>query len=129
MYNLSPSISSLNVFHPKPDETSILWRVFVANIDPIVKILHKPTMEKLLTRSRGNTAILKSSSEALLFSIYFASITSLTDAQTESLFHERKSELLDRFRFGVQQALSQANFLSSHNVVTLQAIVLFLVSL
>lgn len=64
--------------------------------------------------------------EALLFTIYYTVVTSMTQEEVKSNFDTDKTTLLARYRFGVEQALSRADFLSTTEVVTLQALVLFL---
>lgn len=65
--------------------------------------------------------------QALMFAMYFAAITSLTPKECTTQFGEQKQDLLSRYRFGTEQALIQAELLNSMEMVTLQALVLYLV--
>ena len=67
--------------------------------------------------------------EALLFAMYYAAITSLSQEECLQKFHDGKSSLLARYRSGTESALSNANLLSTKEIGTLQALVVFLVSL
>lgn len=62
-----------------------------------------------------------------MFAIYLASIASLTDAECHDIMGEPKNILLARFVHGAQQALVNAKFLRSSDIVVLQALTLFLV--
>lgn len=65
--------------------------------------------------------------QALMFAIYFAAITSLTPDECMIQFGEQKDDLLKRYRFGTEQALAHAELLNSMEMVTLQALVIYLV--
>jgi hypothetical protein len=120
-------VPSLTAFHLQPDQVSVLWQVFKDNVDPIVRLLHKPSMQKHIMDAKENLGVVTLPLEALLFAIYFASITSMTEEQCYGLLHETRDGLLKRYRFAVEQAFARASMLSSHNIVTLQALVIFLV--
>lgn len=48
-------------------------------MDPIVKVLHVPTVDKLVKETRKNLNSLTPANEALMFAIYFAAITSMDE--------------------------------------------------
>lgn len=56
-----------------------MWQVYQENVDPIVKILHVPTVEILVKETRKNLDSLTPGNEALMFAIYFAAITSMDE--------------------------------------------------
>jgi hypothetical protein len=47
----------------------------VEKVDPLLKMLHKPTLEKMMKEAADDLDSLGKSQEALLFGIYFAVIT------------------------------------------------------
>lgn len=57
-----------------------MWQVYQENVDPIVKVLHVPTVDKLVKETRKNLNSLTPANEALMFAIYFAAITSMDEA-------------------------------------------------
>jgi len=71
----------LRALHPLPSQIPFLWQVFQENVDPILKILHVPTMDTFIREIRKNMDSLTPSYEALMFSIYYASITSLDEEE------------------------------------------------
>lgn len=71
----------LRALHPLPSQIPFLWQVFQENVDPILKILHVPTMDTFIREIRKNMDSLTPSTEALMFSIYYASITSLDEEE------------------------------------------------
>jgi hypothetical protein len=67
----------LRPLHPLPSQIPFIWQVYQENVDPLVKILHIPTMNNLIRSVRTNPDILTPSTEALMFSIYYAAIISM----------------------------------------------------
>lgn len=62
-----------------------MWQVYQENVDPILKILHVPTTSKLIRQVRTSLDNLTPSTEALMFSIYYAAITSLDEEEVRAL--------------------------------------------
>ncbi|KAE9574851.1 Bikaverin cluster transcription factor bik5 [Colletotrichum fructicola] len=116
----------LRKLHPLPSQIPFMWQVYQENVEPLLKILHIPTMEKLIRDMRRNMDDLTAGHEALLFSIYYAAITSMEDEEVEKNFGSKKDEMLSQYRFALEQALAKANFLNTSDIVVLQAFVLFL---
>lgn len=129
LFSFNSLASTLTMFHPPPVESNILWRIFVDQVDPVIRMLHKPTMQKSLAEAESNLAGLNKPFEALIFSIYFASVTSMSEEDCRTHLQESKDSLLRRYRFAVQQSFARAEFLRTHSVVTLQALILYLVRL
>ncbi|KAM3088467.1 hypothetical protein ACMFMG_000107 [Clarireedia jacksonii] len=117
----------LKALHPLPSQIPFYWSTFLENVIPLVKLLHVPTMEKFIKEVQHNLDSLTRSTEALMFSIYFATITSMTEEEVATNFAEEKEFLINRYRFGVEQALARAGFLNTNELVTVQAFVLFLI--
>jgi hypothetical protein len=51
--------------------------VYQENVEPLIKLLHVPSVELILRDARRNHGKLTPANEALVFTIYFAAITSL----------------------------------------------------
>jgi hypothetical protein len=128
-FSFSSLASSVSVFHPRPDQIMILWRIFVEHVDPVIRMLHKPTAQKSIVEAKDSIAEMSKPFEALMFSIYFASVTSMTEEECQIRLGENKDVLLIRYRFAVQQSFARAGFLSTHSIVMLQALIIYLVSL
>jgi Fungal specific transcription factor domain len=126
LFGYSSTMNSLRNLHPSPAQTSLLWQAFKENVDPVVKIFHRPTVGKMIMESRDHANISRPA-EALLFGVYYGAVVSLDTQQCQTLLGEPKAELLMRYRFAVEQALTRAGFLSTSSLMTLQAFVFFLV--
>lgn len=117
----------LSTLHPPQAQVPFLWQIYVENIDPLVKILHVPTMSKNISNLRNNMKDIPPAMEALLFSIYYAAVTSMEPAEVLSSLGVEKSILINQFRFACEQSLAKADFLTSTDIVVVQAFALFLV--
>lgn len=126
-------LSSQNVdmlsLHPLPHQIGTYWQAFKENVDPLVKVLHIPTFERTIMNASSNLASLPRGLEALLFTIYYGAVTSLSGEDCLAKFREEKPVLLARYRFAIEQALARANFLITEELIVLQALVLFLMCL
>lgn len=69
----------LRPLHPLPSQIPYMWQVYKENVDPIAKVLHVPTVEKLVNQTRKDLDNLTPANEALMFAIYFAAITSMDE--------------------------------------------------
>ena len=118
----------LSSLRPRAEKASFLWDIFVKKVDPHCKILHKPTMQKIINQSGGGPATMAKNMDPLVFSIYLAAVAKLSSDDCKKYLLEDKNTLLSRYRFAAEQALARAEFLSSAEVSTLQALVVFMVS-
>ncbi|XEV00236.1 hypothetical protein FSHL1_005523 [Fusarium sambucinum] len=117
---------ALDGLNPMPSQMLFIWQTYVENVDSFIKILHVPTVEKIIKDLKGNFSSCGSTTEALLFAISLAAITSLDDETVAYNFNTPKEQLLQRYQFGTEQALARVNFLSSKDITVLQALVIYL---
>ncbi|RYP67742.1 hypothetical protein DL771_007075 [Monosporascus sp. 5C6A] len=117
----------LSKLHPLPSQIPFIWQVYVENVDPLVKILHVPTMDKIIRDWRNSMNNLSPGLEALMFAIYLGSITSMEEDEVKLNFGVEKATLVNKHRFAAEQALAKANFLTTSELVVVQAFTLFLV--
>ena len=175
----SSSVTGLDLssFHPSYEEhASALLRLYFANVDPLIRLLHKPsfysTLQRFFRRFRDPQSINGTHNpsselvfenanentkshyiaqsqtsysgasyqqshdemrafEALLFAIYHAAASSLTDCDAcVNLYPSVRSNLphsLKNYRRATELALENAEFMQSEKLETLQALVLLLV--
>ncbi|KAI0127039.1 fungal-specific transcription factor domain-containing protein [Xylariales sp. AK1849] len=117
----------LRKLHPLPSQIPFIWQVYTENVDPLVKILHIPTMNNIIRKIRSDMTSMSPGLEALMFSIYYAAITSLEEDEVKTNFGAEKSHLIKQYRFGTEQALAKANFLNTSELIVVQAFAIFLV--
>ena len=106
-----------------------IWKTFVDCVDPIVKILHIPSMSIIINSLRGKFSSLGPGIKALLFAVSLAAAVALEEDEAVESFRTPKEELVSRFRLCTEQALGHAQFLTSKDLVVLQASVLYVSTL
>lgn len=118
---------SLREFHLPVEKFSFMWEKYLDNVASMVPIFHKPSLGKTLWNAVSNLESMNKSTEALLFTVYYTTITSLTPEQCLSHLGEDRDAALKRYRFAVEQAFARANILTTHSLVLLQSLILFLI--
>ncbi|KAI1735921.1 fungal-specific transcription factor domain-containing protein [Xylaria scruposa] len=127
IFGYSSSNVDLRSLHPLPSQMLFYWQVYMENVDPIVKLLHVPATTKIIKDLRSDMSTITPAVEALVFAIYFAAITSMQEDEVVTNFATEKRQLVARYRFATEQALSRANCVTTSEIVVLQAFVLFLI--
>lgn len=107
-----------------------LFQVYVEQVDPVIKILHRPSLSKLmeknepyLTYPKGHVYV-----TALGAAVCYAAACSLTENQCRRMFQAGKLSIVATLRRTCERALEQADVLSTQDMTVLQAFVLYLVS-
>jgi hypothetical protein len=128
IFGYSSAMTTLRILHPPAKKIMAYWEVYKENVSPLVRMLHWPTTEQLMRKASDNLDGISKTVEALMFAIYFATVTSLTPEECQSVLAVDKDIAVKRYRFGTEQALAKAGFLGTQEVMVLQAFALFLVS-
>jgi hypothetical protein len=130
VFGLSTSATvDMALLHPPAEHVPIYWSLFKENVDPVIKVSHIPTREPEILQNAAILGSLSRPSECVMFSIYYAAITSTPPDECKYRFGESKGDLLARFRFGMEQALARADFLRTDSIFVLQSFIIFLVCL
>lgn len=114
--------------HPNTPQNFQLWQIFLNNVNPIVKLLHAPSTQQLILEAASDLDKISRPTEALLFSIYLCAVASMDDETSRQVLGASRSDLMARFSRAAEQALINAEFLRSTNVLILRALTLYLVS-
>jgi len=129
MFNFSSLVLDMRSFHPPTSQIDTYWQIYMSNVDPLIKILHTPSFISHIFTAKHDPGLLSKPVEAAIFAIYHFVIVSMTPKEVRECFMEERAELLSKYRFATEQALARANFLSTRNLMTLQAFAQFLVSI
>lgn len=112
--------SNLDQLLPSTQEQrDTLLDVYFANVDPMVRITHRPSVVRKYSLYMRET-------HPLAFAICFSAINSLPANVVQSRFAETKEELLDRFQLGVEISLARENYLTTSSLEIFQGFVLWL---
>lgn len=112
--------------HPNSTHILYLLSVYLERVDPILKLLHRPTLLAMLP---AEIPRLTPSQEALAFSVYFAAITSLPSASCLANLGQDRATLAQTYQMAVERALAAADYLNSTDLECLQALLLYVACL
>lgn len=112
---------------PSPVQVFRLWQVFLERINPVTKLIHVPSLQPLVIEAAANHRNVANNTQCLLFAIYLVCTVSLSDAECRQMLDTSKEDALKTFTAGLKSALTRVNFMKHYDMVTLQALVLYLV--
>ncbi|KAJ6185711.1 hypothetical protein N7519_007012 [Penicillium mononematosum] len=143
----SPVTSGTTFWPDTREDCYLLLNVFLENVDPIHRIVHRPSLARRFDAfvrthyflENDHTPIITESSssmtshpnnmdafEPLAMSIFYAAVNSMKDTDVAIMFGTDKSYLLNRYRTGTEVHLKRQKFMTSRIFEVLQAFVVFL---
>ncbi|VUC33654.1 unnamed protein product [Clonostachys rosea] len=126
---LGSPFRNLSSVHPPPERIPTYWRLFKKNCDILIKVLHVPTVEPLILQATRRLDRLPRGLEALMMALYFSVAVSLSSAECLHLLGSEKAALVHKFKLGTDHALAQAELLETDEIITLQALAIYLTGL
>ncbi|KAH6675231.1 hypothetical protein F5X68DRAFT_264370 [Plectosphaerella plurivora] len=112
----------------RPDLMQPIWDRFKSAIDPILKVLHVPSLESVITAT-SNVQPVSKEEEALLFAISYITVRSMRQEECMLELGESQDVLSAYYRLGYEQASARAGFMEATSLMTMQAHVLYLAAL
>lgn len=116
----------LHALHPEPRHTYRFWQIFIESVNPLMKIVHVPTLQQRISDACWDPADISKPLTAILFAIYTLAVTSMSSDDCQATFGEIRTTILMRYRAATVRALVAADFLTTREFEVLQAFVLFL---
>ncbi|KAM0246564.1 hypothetical protein ACHAP5_004688 [Fusarium lateritium] len=116
-------------FQPDPVHVFRLWQLFVDRVNPLTKIIHVPTVQPYTLEMATDINKIPLNYQALLFAIFTMATVSLTETECLQMLGTTREEALRRYTIGTKVALTKFNFLKNYDMVALQALLLYLLSL
>jgi hypothetical protein len=129
LLGLRKTAVDVSTIHPEPVHIFRLWQIYLDNVNPLLKVVHTPSMQGRIIEAVSNMANVKPPLEALMFGIYCMSILSISRDDCQAVFGSSRDDLLTRYQFGCHQALLNCGFLRSTDRDCLTALYLYLVRL
>ncbi|KXG49618.1 Transcription factor [Penicillium griseofulvum] len=144
----SPVVHGTTFWPDTREDCYLLLNVFLANVDPIHRIIHRPSLARRFdafirshylledyhtpsTSRTGSVVNLQQNTnmdafEPLVMSIFYAAVNSMKDTDMANMFGTDKTYLLNRYRTGTEVYLKRQKFMTSRSFEVLQAFVIFL---
>lgn len=116
-------------FYPDTQVALRLWDVYVKSVDPVVKILHIPTMQSTIVATILDPASATPSTLVLTVAIYFAALTALCHDEADETVNlpKEKSILLKRCQTALDRLLMTPEVMDRPQLATLQAFAIYVV--
>lgn len=117
-------------FLPTKSSCDLLMRKYHNNVHPICRVVHWPTYQ--FQYENFWNSILSGiepppSLQAIVFSVCFAAVASMTNSEIDTVFHQAHRNVLVNFQTATETALAKANFLRTTRFDTLQALIIYLI--
>ncbi|OAP61341.1 hypothetical protein AYL99_03544 [Fonsecaea erecta] len=131
---LTPSVLASDVldFYPDTQLALRLWNVYVKSVDPVLKILHIPTVQSTVISTILDPRSAPSSTLALTYAIYFAAVTALCHENSDDTAvdpHRENMKLLKRFKLALDRLLLVTDVMNQPDVTALQALAIYVTCL
>lgn len=84
----------------------LLWQTYLDRVDPIVKVIHVPTVQQQIMQTIKDRRQLTASSHALNFAIYYAAIVTMQPEECRHEMKEEKREILNRYLRTIPHAMA-----------------------
>ncbi|KAH7131575.1 fungal-specific transcription factor domain-containing protein [Dactylonectria estremocensis] len=123
------STTTLEDVIPTPVQIFKLWQVFLERVNPLTKLIHVPSLQPLVVEASTDHSSLPQNAQALLFSIYAVSTKAMTEQESAQVLKMPREDGILRFASGAKMALARAKFMEKYDLMTLQTLVLYLLSL
>ncbi|CRG86132.1 Outward-rectifier potassium channel TOK1 [Talaromyces islandicus] len=117
-----------SALHPEPVQIFRLWQIFLENVNPLLKVVHTPSVQGCIIEAMSNISGIKPALEALMFAIYCMSVLSISVEDCQNMFGSSKGDTLEKYQLGCRQALSKCGFLRCNDRDCLTALYLYLIS-
>ncbi|QSZ29398.1 hypothetical protein DSL72_003912 [Monilinia vaccinii-corymbosi] len=126
--------SNISISYPSNGHRDVLFGFYFKNVHPLITIMHKPTTYLMIQTNSElfdqNTGRHKFKSlEAISFSMYLAAVTSMTNEDCLEHLDEEREVLVARYKTATEIALQESDFLSSVEIVTLQALIIYIAAM
>jgi hypothetical protein len=119
-------------FLPSKSAADRIIRQYFTAVHPIAKAVHRPAFEREYAIFWDEVSLgiePPNSVQAMIFAAMFSGVVSMDEPIIFQDFGVSKSTLTGNLKLGTETALGRANFLRTTKIETLQAFVMYLVSL
>ncbi|KIX95240.1 uncharacterized protein Z520_09157 [Fonsecaea multimorphosa CBS 102226] len=103
-----------------------LWSIYLENVDPIIRVIHRPTVKRVVDQAVFDGGVTGKGWNALVLAISFAAVASLEPKDIPAVVGDDTEALYTSYKAATEQALKEANFIETHDLRVLQAFVILL---
>lgn len=117
------STANIEDLVPDPVHAFKLWQLFLDRVNPLLKVVHVPSIQPVVLEGAINMMSLPHHQQALIFSIYTVASLSMTEPESIQTLGMSREAAAQKFLAGTKIALMRFNFLKNYNMTSLQALV------
>lgn len=83
--------------HPPTAVISFIWQTYLDVVDPVLKIFHVPTVQRVVVGVIRGRLRPDSYTECLMLAVYYATVVTMSAAECHREFNEKKATVLKRY--------------------------------
>ncbi|KIV89602.1 hypothetical protein PV10_06988 [Exophiala mesophila] len=114
------------LYQPTRSGLRRLWSIYLENVDPIIRVIHRPTVKRVIDQAVFDGGVTGKGWNALVLAISFAAVASLAPEDKTGVIGNDTEALYVSYKAATEQALKDANFIETHDLQVLQAFVILL---
>ena len=122
-------IDAALALRPAPAVCKKLCEAYLHRVDPIVRVLHRPSLIEFLLGGKPYLGYHDTSPvlDVLRSAVFFVAVVSLTEEQCHSIFESDRASFITTYRLACEVALDRAGLITTEDITVLQSFVLYLV--
>ncbi|RSL41091.1 hypothetical protein CEP53_012969 [Fusarium sp. AF-6] len=120
---------SLASVQPNTVQAFTLWQLFLERVNPLTKVIHIPSVQPYITEEASGIGAIPLNYQALRFAIFTLATVSMSESESQQKIGCSRQDAIRDYTQGTEIALRKLNVMKNFDMVALQALVLYLLSL
>ncbi|KAM6515732.1 hypothetical protein FALCPG4_013945 [Fusarium falciforme] len=121
--------ASLSSIQPSTVQAFTLWQLFLDRVNPLTKVIHTPSVQPYVTEGESSIEAVPLNYQALRFAIFTLASMSMSESESQQKLGCSRQDAIRDYTQGTEIALRKLNVMKNFDMVALQALVLYLLSL
>lgn len=118
---------TLREFYPDATTFSQFQRIFTGRMQPVLRMLHLPSLFSTMAMALANPGNVPKSVEAVLLCFCLATVSTMSQNQCQAVLNHDRASVVRKYKKVATQALTNAGFVQHPDLTSLQALSLYLV--
>ncbi|CAH0056151.1 unnamed protein product [Clonostachys solani] len=102
-----------------------LWQIYLERVNPLLKIVHAPTVQSLIVSTTADIKLAPMDQQALVYSIFGLAVSALRSDEIANILgaEKQRDDFLQEVLTAVSVSLAHFGSLGRYNMVVLQALI------
>ncbi|EEU41982.1 uncharacterized protein NECHADRAFT_22695, partial [Fusarium vanettenii 77-13-4] len=114
---------------PSTVQAYTLWQVFLNRVNPLTKVIHTPSVQPYITEKESSIESIPLNYQALRFVIFTLASMSMSESESQQRLGCSRQDAISNYTQGAEIVLRKLNVMKNFDMVILQALVLYLLSI